>query len=66
MALIRQQGMLFCCSSTADSSVGGKLPTLRPGLLSWIPQLWNVTEDQVLESAGLDAYVVSLIIRSGV
>jgi hypothetical protein len=37
---------------------GGKLPNLGDGMFSWIPQLWKVTDDQVLEAAGLDAYVV--------
>jgi Late exocytosis, associated with Golgi transport len=38
--------------------IGSKVPTLSEGLFSWIPQLWRVTDDQVLEAAGLDAYVV--------
>jgi len=46
----------------ANSSLGNKLPNLNRGLLSWIPQVWKVTDDQVLEAAGLDAYVVSRIV----
>ncbi|KAI5463692.1 hypothetical protein BGZ63DRAFT_382065 [Mariannaea sp. PMI_226] len=33
------------------------LPTLSNSLLGWIPQLYKVTEEQVLASAGLDAFV---------
>ena len=45
----------------SNRSVGSKLPSLNRGLLSWIPQVWKVTDDQVLEAAGLDAYVVYAI-----
>ncbi|KAI9158176.1 Calcium permeable stress-gated cation channel 1 [Paramyrothecium foliicola] len=38
-----------------DPSVG--LPELSQSFLGWIPQLWRVTEEQVLASAGLDAFV---------
>ncbi|KAI9663522.1 MAG: hypothetical protein M1831_002531 [Alyxoria varia] len=33
------------------------LPELPDTLFGWIPALWRVTEQQVLASAGLDAYV---------
>lgn len=36
-----------------------KLPALPDTFLGWIPALYRITEDQVLEAAGLDAYVVS-------
>lgn len=35
------------------------LPELPDGFLDWVPVLYRVTEQQVLSSAGLDAYVVS-------
>lgn len=35
------------------------LPELPSSLLGWVPALWRITEQQVLASAGLDAYVVS-------
>lgn len=38
------------------------LPELPDSFLGWIPVLHSVTEDQVLETAGLDAYVVCLSI----
>ncbi|KAI1178775.1 DUF221-domain-containing protein [Nemania sp. FL0916] len=33
------------------------LPILPDSFLGWIPALWRVTEEQVLASAGLDAFV---------
>jgi hypothetical protein len=36
------------------------LPELPDTFFGWIPVLYKVTEEQVLNSAGLDAYVVSL------
>lgn len=35
------------------------LPALPNSFLGWIPTLYRVTEEQVLASAGLDAFVVS-------
>ncbi|GKT62998.1 DUF221 domain-containing protein [Colletotrichum tofieldiae] len=40
-----------------DPSIG--LPTLPNTFFGWIPALYRVTEEQVLASAGLDAFVVS-------
>jgi len=36
------------------------LPQLPDSFFGWIPALYKVTEEQVLEQAGLDAYVVRL------
>ncbi|KAI5795120.1 hypothetical protein EDC01DRAFT_654152 [Geopyxis carbonaria] len=33
------------------------LPDLPPSLFGWIPALWRVTDQEVLATAGLDAYV---------
>ena len=44
---------------------GIKLPSLPEGLLAWIPKIWKVTDDLILEAAGLDAYVVSASAASG-
>lgn len=35
------------------------LPELPDTFFGWIPALYRITEDQVLASAGLDAFVVS-------
>lgn len=35
-----------------------KLPALPDTFFGWIPALYRITEDQVLEAAGLDAFVV--------
>lgn len=37
---------------------GQTTPELPDTFFGWIPALWKVTEQQVLASAGLDAYVV--------
>ena len=34
------------------------LPELPRSLFGWMVSLWKITEDQVLASAGLDAFVV--------
>ncbi len=36
------------------------LPVLPDSFLGWIPALYRVTEEQVLASAGLDAFVVRI------
>ncbi|TGZ85553.1 DUF221-domain-containing protein [Ascodesmis nigricans] len=40
-----------------DKNAGSTLPELPPGLLSWIPKLWRISDKEVLAAAGLDAYV---------
>jgi hypothetical protein len=37
------------------------LPELPDSFFGWMPVLYKVTEEQVLASAGLDAYVVSVM-----
>ena len=39
------------------------LPDLPDTFFGWIPALYRITEDQVLASAGLDAFVVSELKR---
>ena len=39
------------------------LPALPDSFLGWIPALYRITEEQVLASAGLDAFVVRSIAR---
>jgi hypothetical protein len=36
------------------------LPELPDSLFGWVPVLYRITDEEVLASAGLDAYVVSL------
>ena len=40
------------------------LPELPDTFFGWIPALYRITEDQVLASAGLDAFVVGSLKRS--
>ena len=37
---------------------GGTLPELPDTFFGWIIPLWRITDQQVLASGGLDAYVV--------
>jgi Late exocytosis, associated with Golgi transport len=39
--------------------IGSKLPALSNDLFAWIPQLLKITDDQILDAAGLDAFVVT-------
>ena len=40
------------------------LPDLPDTFLGWLPVLYRITEEEVLTSAGLDAYVVSDRVRT--
>jgi hypothetical protein len=51
---------LFAARKQVKNSAA-TLPELPDTLLGWVPTLWAVTEQQVLASAGLDAFVVSLL-----
>jgi hypothetical protein len=42
-----------------QSDAALSLPDLPDTFFGWIPVIYRVTDDQVLASAGLDAYVVS-------
>ena len=39
------------------------MPELPDSFFGWIPVLYKVTEEEVLASAGLDAYVVSNVLH---
>ena len=41
-------------------NAASRLPELPNSLFGWIPVLYRITDEQVLESAGMDAYVVSV------
>ena len=41
-----------------QKSAANKLPELPDSFFGWMPVLYRVTEEQVLQSAGLDAFVV--------
>lgn len=41
-----------------QSNYATALPDLPDSFFGWIIPLWKITDDQVLASAGLDAYVV--------
>ena len=42
-----------------QKNAASSLPELPDTLFGWIPALYRITEQEVLASAGLDAYVVS-------
>lgn len=41
-----------------------ELPELSQSFFGWVISLYNLTDEQILEHAGLDAYVVSKIMLS--
>lgn len=41
------------------------LPSLPNTFFGWMPRLFKITEEQVLASAGLDAFVVGPILPPG-
>lgn len=43
----------------SDAAVS--LPELPDTFFGWMPVLYRVTDEEVLASAGLDAYVVSMV-----
>ena len=43
-----------------QKDIASQLPDLPDTFFGWIPALYRITEQQVLASAGLDAFVVSL------
>lgn len=45
-----------------DPNVG--LPALPNSFFGWMPELYRITEEQVLASAGLDAFVVRRLART--
>ena len=42
-----------------QKNAAARLPELPQSLFGWIPVLWRITNDEVLASGGLDAFVVS-------
>ncbi|BFZ63435.1 hypothetical protein YB2330_004557 [Saitoella coloradoensis] len=40
-----------------STTIAAKLPALPDTLFSWILTLWRITDEQILDSAGLDAFV---------
>lgn len=47
------------CARKQQKDAASELPDLPDTFLGWLPALYRITEEQVLESAGLDAFVVS-------
>ena len=44
-----------------QKNAASRLPELPDTFLGWIPTLYRITDEEVLASAGLDAYVVSKV-----
>ncbi len=58
--LLRPKWKSLYAARKRQSNAATTLPELPDTLFGWIPVLYKVTEEQVLASAGLDAYVVRL------
>ena len=50
--------MLYAARKRLRNAASG-LPELPDSMFGWIPVLYRITDEEVLSSAGLDAYVVS-------
>lgn len=55
--LIRPKWPQFYNARKRRARIASSLPELPPTLFGWIPILWNVSDQDVLAAAGLDAYV---------
>lgn len=42
-------------------NAASQLPELPDSFFGWIPVLYRITDEEVLDSAGLDAYVVCFL-----
>ncbi|KAL5336273.1 hypothetical protein BJX70DRAFT_373167 [Aspergillus crustosus] len=55
--LLRPKWTELYAARRQQRHAAGHLPELPDSFFGWIPVLWRITEEQVLQSAGLDAYV---------
>ncbi|KAG0651194.1 Calcium permeable stress-gated cation channel 1 [Hyphodiscus hymeniophilus] len=60
----RWKGLYAARKRQSDAAVS--LPELPDSFFGWIPVLYRVTEQQVLDSAGLDAYVLLSFFRMSI
>jgi len=51
-------GLYYREADKPGVSSAASIPNLPKTFFGWIPVLWRITDEQVLSSAGLDAYVV--------
>lgn len=59
LQVLRRKWTALYAARRRQRYAASQLPELPCTLFGWIPVLCRITEDEVLESAGLDAYVVS-------
>lgn len=59
MQLLRPRWKSLYEARKVHRNEASPLPDLPDTFFGWIPMIWRITEQQVLASAGLDAYVVS-------
>ena len=60
MQLLRPRWKGLYAARKKQNDQATALPELPDSFLGWVLPLWRITEEQVLESAGLDAYVVGI------
>jgi len=56
--VLRPRWTALYAARKKQKSEATALPELPKTLFGWIPALWRITDQQVLASAGLDAFVV--------
>jgi calcium permeable stress-gated cation channel len=57
--ILRPKWSSLYAARKRQNDTAAVLPELPDTLFGWIPALYRITEDDVLASAGLDAFVVS-------
>jgi Uncharacterized integral membrane protein len=57
--IIRPKWSKLYAARRKQRNAASRLPELPKSLFGWIPVVWRITDEEVLESAGMDAYVVS-------
>ena len=57
LQLLRPRWSGLYAARKKQKDAASSLPQLPPTFFGWIPVLWRITEEEVLASAGLDAFV---------
>lgn len=63
--MIRPKWAELYAARRRQRCAASRLPELPDSFFGWIPVLYRITDEEVLESAGLDAYVVSFYADKG-
>ena len=62
--MLRPRWTSLYAARKRQKNAASVLPELPDTFFGWIPALYQISEEEVLASAGLDAYVVGLELSS--